>query len=349
MTRMKVSRATAPRAPIGRWRASGLAKFATLLVLAAAGARVGALESWISALSGREVVAIDPATGAVAARTDLGRADADGIYPTPGGKAVFITHSEAPIFTVLDGETHKVRHTITVEAGIPAGIWFAPDGDPAYVSIRGSSIVVVNEHRAGRLVPAQRLDAGGTDPSIAFNRRGTRFYRADPGGVAFFLESSRNRFATVETAAATHWSFAPDFRFLWGIRDGGFVVVDEQGRRQAADRLLPVLPRAPAFSENGQSVWFVAKDGGSVYRVSARNFALVRQAGLPGRAEAIVVAGNEPWVYAPEAGALWRLDPNDGALRTTIALPGGPAPAGPRSGREIAVSVLRPNEGFACF
>ncbi len=350
MIKMKAAFTPGPRASGGRPRAVGLARTAALLAaLAAVAGRAGALESWIYALSGSEVVAIDPATGAVAARTPLGRADADGIYPTPGGKAVFITHAGAPIFTVLDGETHKVQHTITVEAGIPSGIWFAPDGDPAYVSIRGSSTVVINEHRAGRLVAKQRVDIGGPDPSVAFNRRGTRIYRSDPGGLGFFLESSRNRIATVETAAATHWSFAPDFRFLWGVRDGGFVVVDEQSRKQVADRLLPVLACAPAFTENGQSVWFLARDGGTAYKVSTRSFAVVKRAELPGRGEAIVVVENEPWVYGPQAGVIWRLDPGEGTVRAAIQLPAGPGPAVPRSGREIALAVLRPNEGFACF
>jgi DNA-binding beta-propeller fold protein YncE len=294
-------------------------------------------------------VAIDPATGGIQARTDLGRTDADGIYPTPGGKAVFITHAGAPILTVLDGETHEVKHTITVEAGPPSGVWFAPDGDPAYVSIRGSSTIVVNGHRAGMLTPKRRLEIGGSDPTITFNRRGTRFYRADPGGVGFFLESSANRITTVATAAATHWSLAPDFRMLWGVRQGGYVVVDEQARREIANRELPVLARAPVFSENGQSVWFLAGDGSAAYRVSTRSFAVIKRAELPGRGEAMAMVGNEPWVYSPGAGVIWRLDANEGTVRAEIRLPAGSAPPAARSGNEIALSVLRPNEGFACF
>ncbi len=285
------------------------------------------------------------------ARTDLGRADADGVYPTPGGKAVFITHSRASIFTVVDGETHAVQRTIAVDAGVPSGIWFAPEGTPAFVSLSGSRDVVVNDQHAGQLSPRQRVAIGGTDGALAFNRRGTRIYRADSGGLGFFLERDSSAIATVATAPASQWTFGPDFRLLWGVRDGGFVVVDEQTRKQAADRSLPVLARPPAFSPNGDSAWFLSKDGRTLYRVSARSFATIREVSLPpgGRGDAVIVVDGAPWVYAADAGTLWRLDARDGKVTATIALPGGPAPAVPRTGRELALAVLRPGEGFACF
>jgi DNA-binding beta-propeller fold protein YncE len=318
-------------------------------LIAIAAARAGALESWIYVLSGHEVDAVDPASAAVVARTDLGRADADGLYPTPGGKAVFVTHAGAPLLTVVDGETHALQRTIPVEAGVPSGIWFAPEGTPALVSLRGSPEVVINDQHAGRLSPRQRVAIGGTDAALAFNRRGTRIYRADSGGLGFFLERDERLIATVSTGPASQWTISPDFRYLWGVREGGFVVVDEQTRRQAADRSLPVAVRPPAFAPNGDSVWLLSSDGRTLYRVSARSFSVIREVSLPGKGDAVIVADGDPWVYAADSGTLWRFDARDGGVAATVALPGGPAPAVPRTGRELALAVLRPGEGFACF
>ena len=76
---------------------------------------------------------------------------------------------------------------------------------------------------------------------------------------------------------------------------------------------------------------------------------MIKQTSLPGAGEALIIAGGAPWVYSPDTGTIWRLHPDGSGVAAEIKLPGGPAPAGTRTGRELALVVLRPGEGFACF
>jgi len=139
--------------------------------------------SWLYVLpaDGAGLFAVDGSGNLRSIRLSLGAAA--GVFPTPGGKFVFVRHEGSRELTVVDAERLEEHAVITVQQGVPEAVAFAPTGEKAYVSLAGSGRVLVYDHRRGALTFRLERQLGSPGAPLLLNRRGTRLYRSGAGGA----------------------------------------------------------------------------------------------------------------------------------------------------------------------
>ena len=286
---------------------------------------------------GRRIAVIDPATEE-ARFVAVGGTDPVGIFPTPGGKFVFVTFRGSREVSVIDAETLAEHRVFAVAEGIPESIVFSPMGQTAFVSLAGEDRVLVFDHRRSELTPRAQIRLGAPDAEPLFNRRGTRYYRSTPAGLAFVLETTGELIKEVRhPEGPADWSFTPDHRSLWGVgrTRGAAVVVDE--RRGVVSRTIPgpFAPVRPVLTADGRALLLTA-DGRTVHSFDVRNGRPLGITALAGPVSALVATPDgKVWVGVP--GGVGRLEAP--GVRAVLDLRVGP----------LAVVALKPGEGFACF
>jgi len=325
---------------MSRGRAGALPLLLLLLLLGAAGAS-GAEKGWVYLLPerGGELLVLDD--GGSVGTVRLGREGATGIFPTPGGKYVFVTFPDAEV-AVVDAEAQALDRRFGLEQGAPEQFLFSPSGDKAYVSLRGSSRVLVFSHQRSRLELRGSLSLGIAGAPITLNRRGTRLYRSSADGLDFYLETTGETLRRVPLrGGAASWSFSPDYRFLWGVSlaDGRLSVVDERSAKLAAEVDGAFAPFEPAATNDG--AYLVAASRDRLEKIGARTFRPETSIELPGRARDLASPGTGDAVWLLVGEEIIEIDLGSGKEIRSVS-PGV-------SIRDIAAVTLRPGEGYACF
>jgi len=313
---------------------------ALLVGLAAAAARPD--QRWIYVLpqDGSGVLAVD-ATGQVR-EIQLSRTGAAGIYPTPGGKFVFVRHEGSTDLSVIDAELLSEHGTVSMPE-VPDGLAFAPTGEKVYITLAKSSSVLVFDHKRALLTARAVRDLGSPGAPLLLNRRGTRLYRSGGRGLGFYVESTGEIIRSVQPGAGEGtWAFSLDYRQIWGVplAGGPATVIDERSGSVTRTLPGPFAAVRPLFSRDGSKVLLSAASRERILVVSSRTLREESSIAFPEHIEGLA-AGDGDAIWVLSGKQLHRLDLAPGRVSLTVTLP--------RAGRALAAVVLRPGEGFACF
>lgn len=266
-----------------------------------------------------------------------------GLYPTPGGKYLFVTYSDSARISLIDAETRDLAYSYELAEGVPLHISFSVQGTKAIVSY--ADRVAAYDHSQGQL----RLSSAGeslyeTNPSatVALNRRATRMYRPSSDGLAYFVVEGISRFDTVSTEVETPiWAMAPDYRFLWGIAPGLVTVVDERRMLVVARLRGEFVPVEPAFMRTAGATFVPRSDRAEIAVINDRRFRVKRDLVIPDIA--VSLTGDESrgiWILT-KRGEILRYDTADQILVPFARLAS--------EYDEIEYVELKPGGGFACF
>ncbi len=160
-----------------------------------------------------------------------------------------------------------------------------------------------------RLIYHIPLGTAGTP--IVLNRRGTRFYRSSPDGLAV-VYAKTNRIiknVTFPNGSMT-WAFSPDFRYLWGIglETEVVVVIDEKKARLVKTLDLAGRPQAPIFSADGKKVFLIDKAGVRV--IDTRAYKQTKEIPFPNSIDSLAYDDNGLlWAGSSAGRALFAVDP----------------------------------------
>lgn len=290
------------------------------------------------------VSAVDPVHGRIVATVSLSLPDAEQLFPTPGGKYVFVSFADSSTLAVVDAETHEQVRTVGVAGGTPVYLAFSPMGGTVYVAYEGSRRLGVYTHARGRLTTEDSFAFGAPAAPILFNRRGTRFYRADGGSLRIGYVKNRETIATVEhPGSAAAYVFAPDFRFLWGLSGHGsvLVVVDER-RERVVETIRGSFGEQIVFNDRGSEAYLLDSEEQEIVVFATRRVREKRRMPLPAQAGPLAMDGSDRlWVGKRGTNTLLALDAATGWTVHSMTL-SAPVDA-------VAVVGLKPGQGFACF
>ena len=310
---------------------------ALLLAAAAAG---GADRSFVYLLPERGNAILVMDQNGVRRVVDIGRTGAEAVFPTPGGKYVFVTFQGSSEVAVIDAESQSLNRRFNLTQGIPEQIAFSPTGERAYVSLAGSSEVLFFDHRRSVLTLRETRLMGLAGAPLLLNRRGTRLYRSGSEGLGFYLETTGEIIRSVAAPGGVAlWSFSPDFRYLWGVSasDGSLVVVDERASRLAATLPGPFAAFAPIAADD--RAYLVSRSGDRLVPVSSRSFLEEKAIAIPGPARSVASTGSGVWLLV--GTDLVRIELPSGRAASRVAFD--------QPIRAIVAVTLRPGEGYACF
>jgi DNA-binding beta-propeller fold protein YncE len=296
------------------------------------------LPEWVYVLQDDQVLVGNAREGGIAQTIQLSRQGAIRVHPTPGGKFVFVTFRDSRDAAVIDAESHEITRFVTFDFE-PAYIQFSPMGETAYVSDRRTNEIRVFDHRKAEFTYVKSISVGKPGTPVLLNRRGTRLYRADRGGVVFIYLKTGEIIAEVEAPGfPAHFAIAPDFRTLWGVSEenGSLIIVDEARGRVLRSVELESGSAKPVFHEATGIVLL----GRRLAIVQSRNFRVQKYLALQKSSDQIVVSSSgRVWSRFEEGIEHLTLDdPEESVL---IELDSSPL--------DFAYVVVRSGEGFACF
>ncbi len=300
---------------------------------------------WIYVLNrnDNEISVIEPGEKRLVSRIPLSGQGPTGIYPAPSGKYLFITFKGSELISVVDTEEQKEIKTFTAENIKPETITFSPMGDWVYMTHSTSNEITVFRHKKLVLEAADNFPLGTAGTPIVLNRRGTRFYRSSPDGLAV-VYAKTNRIiknVTFPNGSMT-WAFSPDFRYLWGIglEKEVVVVIDEKKARLVKTLDLAGRPQAPIFSADGRKVFLIYKAGVRV--IDTRAYKQTKEIPFPDSIDSLAYDDNGLlWAGSSAGRALFAVDPAAPESVVRIDLPGEPL--------KIVFVKLKKGEGYACF
>ena len=286
---------------------------------------------------------IDPQGGRVLAAIELDDAPT-AIYPTPGGKFIFVTHRGSNRLSAIDFETQRVERTIALPPDSePTGLYFSPRGENLYATYADDATVALFTHKRASFTPLEQLDLGaGERRTIVFNRRGTRLYLPDEQGLTFYLRKTYEPFRSVRrTEHVDVWAIDPDFRSLWGVGGQGAVVVDERRvrvRKRISGNYVAVEPQ---FAQRAGRAYLLADGGRRIESYNLRTNKLVATLELPQPAVDITIDNDERLWVIDGSGGLYSSDAQLERLQSVTNLGARPL--------DLDYVQLQSGEGFACF
>lgn len=274
---------------------------------------------------------------------ELDRRGPEALFPTPGGKYVFVTFTGSPEVLLVDSESATIAGSLSFTAGSPESITFSPRGDLAIVRF-GDSIAAY-DHSGGALTlrTKERIpSAAHPSAAAAVNRRATRLYVATDDGLGYLVADELSLFETVDGGRGVSvWAMAPDYRFLWGVSSDGLVVVDERRARVVGQIEGRFVVEQPVFERTAGAAYVARRDRPEIAVIDDRRFRERAAVELPDTP--VGLAGDESrgvWALT-ESGRLLRYDTAEGRLESIARLPGG--------FDRLTYVGFKPGGGFACF
>jgi YVTN family beta-propeller protein len=172
---------------------------------------------YLASQDGNEVLAMRPATGAIAWRHPV-QFEPEGLGLSPDGKVLYVTEESANAVAVLDAAT--ARPIATIEVGMrPRGVAFAADGSRAYISGESDASLAVIDARAHRLLRTLHVPGDGARPmGVALSHDGARIYVATGrGGTVVPFDARSLEPLTPVAVGARPWGVAvsPDDRYVY--------------------------------------------------------------------------------------------------------------------------------------
>jgi DNA-binding beta-propeller fold protein YncE len=310
-------------------------------------AALPAQQAWVYVLRADrpEILVVDPRTRALAHTVRLSQPDPVRLFPTPGGKFVFVTYRDTDTLSAVDVEAHTESRTFTLDLGRPQELAFSPMGDTVIAGLGGSNTVAILGHSRSLLEGTERLEVGSAGTPALFNRRATRLYRSSPEGLVIVYRKTGEVISRVSLPhGAMTWAFSPDYRNLWGVAlEGAGVVVVDEARARVVDTLVqPHRPHAPVFSPDGARVYLIGATGRAVVAVDTRSRRVAGEIAFPTPVDGIAHGtGTELWASSQEGGVLYVADTRRGQILGRLDL-GGPI-------GQMAWISLKRGEGYACF
>lgn len=187
---------------------------------------------YLASQDGNEVLAMRPASGAIAWRHPV-PFEPEGLGLSPDGKVLYVTAESANSVTVLDALTGRPLGQFDVGMR-PRGVAFAPDGDRAYVSGEGDASLAVIDARTRQPVRTLHVPGEGARPmGVVLSHDGARIYVATGRGgtVVPFDAHSLEPLAAVGVGTRP-WGVAisPDDRYVYSAngQSNDVTVLDTQ-------------------------------------------------------------------------------------------------------------------------
>ena len=310
-----------------------------LTLIVSLGAAADDNPSWMYLLRADAVVIADPATGDISDSIALPHTGAAGLYPTPGGKFVFVTYLDRSDVTAIDAETHEISRVPGLDF-VPDFVGFSAMGDVAFFTSSSDGIVRRFAHRRAVFSDQENLPVGDVAAPILVNRRATRIYRNSQNSLDFVYIKTGEVIESVRVPGGiSALGMSPDYRTIWAVAksDGSLRVIDE-GRGRVAEAFNTTHSGyTPRFL--GSLSLLLAGDGESVRAYGTRRLRFQRQIDLPAKAEGFAVSEEGLiWSYGSQGVAITDLE--TGESRVSLDLSGVVA---------ISYVVVRSGEGYACF
>ncbi len=289
-----------------------------------------------------ELVVIDPSNRTIAANIELTSGQADGIYPTPGGKFIFVTLRDSADIAIVDFETRSQSGQISILNKEPARLTFTPRGEELYVSYQSGEDIDIFSHRRAALTYRAAVSLGDHNGNIGFNRRATRIYQGEESGLVYYLRKDHSVIRRVkQNTSAANLAIGPNFRYIWSVSDNRLSIVDERRGRVKTNIEGSFAPEPPLFFNS--SAYLLNGDRDTVLVYGDARFNLKDEIELGEQASGIAI---------DQQGTLWFSSANNNNLAPIdienpdkrgdrILLPGAVL--------ELRYIRLRSGEGFACF
>ncbi len=329
--------------PTGR-RALLLLPF-LFLVVALAGA-----ESWLYAVRGEQYAVLDPQSGdtvhsgilSVDGYTPSAGAEVT-IVPTPGGRYVFFHIPSDDVAVVVDAESHQPARVVALPDGVQS-LQFSSMGDTAYLLRDGDRVAV--PHRRGELESEQSAGPELAPGLVAFNRRATRVFGQQGRDLIYARAAGGDPIADVSVGNEVHdWYISPNFRYLLGAAQSGdgLVLVDEQRARVTGRVREEIVPRSVGFSDSSREFFaLLAGNGGSTIIVGDVPRARIRDRLELDRSAVRLFRDTDGAFFVLYTDGSVGIGAGSDAERiATTGIDGGAS--------DLALVVLKPGQGFACF
>jgi DNA-binding beta-propeller fold protein YncE len=273
----------------------------------------------------------------------LGGDAPNGLFPTPGGKFVFVTFLDSGLVSVVDVEKHREVKTFIMEEGTPGFFTFSTMGQELYVTWPLSEEIRVYHHQRSELEFKEGFQLGMANAPILLNRRGTRIYRSSTEGLEVVYLKTKEIIKTLPlSGGARVWSFSPDYRYLWGVNNHGIVVVDEPKLRTLKTITAASKSHAAVFSKDGKKVFLIEKSGKRVVVFNKKASDRVGEIPFQDIIDSMALAENGTlWTGSSETRALFTVDTDTLEITGRVDLPGKPV--------QIRYVTLKKGEGYACF
>jgi DNA-binding beta-propeller fold protein YncE len=303
----------------------------------------GSESGWVFVLSEDSALrVIDPDDGTIEASIVLTGGKPEALFPTPGGKFVYVTYRDANTISMVDAETMEEVHSFRISKGHPEQIAFTPMGEFIYITYTDSDLITVFRRDGFEHVVEEEYSLGDPGAPVIFNRRATRFYRLAEGALGFVYIKTKEVIKEIGLPEeAKSWVFSPDFRFLWGIGPREVYVVDEKRGRLVKRISLASVSEKALFSSDGRRIYLLDETGGEVNILDER-YRVVGNLALPEPAASLDYGEDGAlWAVGSTTGTVYALDLSSEGVSRRIALPGSP--------KQLRFVKLRRGEGFACF
>ena len=231
---------------------------------------------WLLFSQPAQIAAFDLSSGQVTERFQLEGGKPAALYPTPGGKFIFISYEASAMLATIDTETGAIAYYDDLLSAAPASLTFSPTGQSLYIASEDSSRIDLFQHARARLTEPTTLNIGLTGGSIDFNRRATRLYRSDADGLAFFLRKDHEPIRVIRrTTGPLVWKVGPGYRYLWGVGNDRLIIVDERRARVAKRIDGQFTETAPLFSDS--AAYLLSADGQAILSFDTKRFKERRQ------------------------------------------------------------------------
>ncbi|MBT3275935.1 MAG: hypothetical protein HN368_22495 [Spirochaetales bacterium] len=315
--------------------------FCSLFLLFACSQVFGS-DNWVYVLLEDSIHVFNSDSTEYAGEIELSRSGAVKLFPTPGGKYVFITFRSSSEVAVIDAESRSLTGFVTFPV-YPQTITFAEMGKRAFVSDSGSGDVYLYSHKQADFQLDGVVEKGSRSESVLANRLGTRIYRPDEKSIEFiYLKdySTLARIALPESVGAL--SLSPDYRTIWivGQSEGKLIVIDEERRRVAKRVKGSFASETPAYWNRLAVLLNSDRMGFTLFSTRTFRESDTRALIEPSLGIALSESG-ELWSLTAGGVEINSVDDSDSGERISVSY--GSLP------KDIKAVVLRSGEGFACF
>ena len=292
-----------------------------------------------------ELSIIDIEDGKVVKIISLDGGKPDAIFPTPGGKFVFVTYVDSPFVSAVDAEDQEVYRNFRLDYQGPPAFTFSPMGETVYATEPGTNRITVFGHSRSHLDEKLKFSVGEPDTTGIFNRRGTRYFRSNTKGLAVIYAKTQEVIEEIGFQGGPMvWNFSPDYRYLWGAGISGnkVVVIDESRSKVQKELDIEIFPTQPTFSADGNRVYFISSSGDRILVINGRRHELEKEIEFSSPIDGITIDGDDNlWVMSSASGSIIKVDGRSLDVSDRIELN---APA-----KQIKYVTLKKGEGFACF
>ncbi len=300
---------------------------------------------WIYALNqdDAQIYVVEVDTRKLISTIPLGGYMPNGLFPTPGGKFVFVTFMDSDLVSVVDVEKHQEVKTFIMEGGTPGSFTFSTMGQELYVTWPSSEVIKAYHHQRSELEFKEQFHLGMANAPILLNRRGTRIYRSSEEGLEVVYLKTKEIIKTfTQSGGPRLWSFSPDYRYLWGVSTDGIVVVDEPKLRTLKTVTATPKSHAAVFSQDGKKAFLIEKSGLRVLVLNKRASDLLGEIYFEDPIESITLTENGTlWTGSLETNTLFSIDTSTLENTGMVDLPGKLI--------QIRYVTLKKGEGYACF